>query len=132
RPPQTSSALVSDQTTIDHPLTHSQDDWGAMALARIQTKIRQLSEKRQGLLGMRVKAQEARNSIRLKRSALTELNARILQDIQRTAALGSSDGPTPSPELVLDLQEVLDDLQVGEAELNATEDLLNRKEWELK
>lgn len=132
RPPQTPSALVPDETTIDHPLTHSQNDWSAMALARIRTKIRQLGEKRQGLLGMRVKAQEARNSIRLKRSALTELNARILQDIQRTAALGISDGPTPSPELVLDLQEALDDLQVGEAELNATEDLLNRKEWELK
>lgn len=132
RPPQTSSALVPDETTIDHPLTHSQNDWSAMALARIRTKIRQLGEKRQGLLGMRVKAQEVRNSIRLKRSALTELNARILQDIQRTTALGISDGPTPSPELVLDLQEVLDDLQVGEAELNATEDLLNRREWELK
>jgi len=131
-PPQTSSALVPDETTNDHPLTHPQNDWGAMALARIRTKIRQLSEKRQGLLGMRVKAQEVRNSVRLKRSALTELNARILQDIQRTTALGISDGPTPSPELVLDLQEVLDDLQVGEAELNATEDLLNRKEWELK
>jgi hypothetical protein len=132
RPPQTSSALVPDETTTDHPLTHSQNDWSAMALARIRTKIRQLSEMRQSLLGMRVKAQETRNSIRLKRSALTELNARILQDIQRTAALGISDGPTPSPELVLDLQEVLDDLQVGEAELSATEDLLNRKEWELK
>ena len=132
RPPQTSSALVPDETTIDHPLTRSQNDWSAMALARIRTKIRQLGEKRQVLLGMRVKAQEARNSIRLKRSALTELNARILQDIQRTTALGISDGPTPSPELLLDLQEALDDLQVSEAELNTTEDLLNRKEWELK
>jgi hypothetical protein len=103
-----------------------------MNFARVLTKIGQLGEKRQSLLGMRVKVQETRNSIRLKRSALTELNARILQDIQRAAALGISDGPTPSPELVLDLQEVLDDLQVGEAELNATEDLLNRKEWELK
>jgi hypothetical protein len=131
RPPQTSSVLVPDETTIDHPLTHSQNDRSAMIL-RIRTKIRQLGEKRQGLLGMQVKAQEARNSIRLKRSALTELNARILQDIQRTAALGIPNGPTPSPELLLDLQEVLDDLQVDEAELNATQDLLNRKEWELK
>jgi hypothetical protein len=130
--PQASSALALDETTIDHPLTPSQNDWSAMAVARIRTKIRQLSEMRQSLLGMRVKAQEARNSVRLKRSALTELNARILQDIQRTAALGISDGPSPSPELVLGLQEVLDDLQVGEAELNATEDLLNRREWELK
>lgn len=132
RPPQTSSAVVPDDTIIDHHVTASQNGWSAMALARVLTKIRQLGEKRQGLLGMRVKVQESRNSVRLKRSALAELNARILQDIQRSAALGISDGPTPSPELVLDLQEVLDDLQVGEAELNATEDLLNRKEWELK
>lgn len=132
RPPQTSSAIVPDETTIDHHVIVSQNGWSAMALARVLTKIRQLGEKRQGLLGMRVKVQEARNSIRLKRSALAELNARILQDIQRSAALGISDGPTPSPELVLELQEVLDDLQVGEAELSATEDLLNRREWELK
>jgi hypothetical protein len=132
RPPQTSSAAVPDETTIGHHVTISQNGWSAMALARVLTKIRQLGEKRQGLLGIRVKVQETRNSVRLKRSALAELNARILQDIQRSAALGITDGPTPSPELVLELQEVLDDLQVGEAELNATEDLLNRKEWELK
>jgi hypothetical protein len=130
--PQTSNTVDPDETTIDHHVTVSQNGWSAMALARVLTKIRQLGEKRQGLLGMRVKVQEARNSIRLKRSALAELNARILQDIQRSAALGISDGPTPSPELVLELQEVLDNLQVGEAELSATEDLLNRKEWELK
>jgi hypothetical protein len=132
RSPQTSSTLIPEETAIDHQMTVSQNDSSAIALARVLTKIRQLGEKRQGLLGIRVKVQEARNSIRLKRSALTELNARILQDIQRSTALGISDGPTPSPELVLNLQEVLDDLQVDEAELNATEDLLNRKEWELK
>jgi hypothetical protein len=130
--PEEFNTILPDETIIDHHLTVSRNDWGAMALARVQAAIWRLSEKREALLGMRVKVQESRNSARRKRLALADLNAQILQDVQKRTALGFSDASTPSSELLLKLQEALEELQVSEAELNATEDLLNRKEWELK
>jgi hypothetical protein len=130
--PQEYNTVSPAETNLDHPLTVPQNDWSAMALARTEAAIRGLSEKREALLGQRVKVQESRNSARQKRSALAELNARILQDLQRRAAFGSSDRSIGSPELLVKLQDTLEELQVSEAELSATEDLLNRKEWELK
>jgi hypothetical protein len=120
------------QETSAHSLTISQNDRGSMALARLQLSLRGLSDKREALLGMRVKVQEDRKSVRHKRSALAELNARVLQDIQKGVALEFQTSPAPPPELLVKLQEALEDLQVSETEFDATEDLLNRKEWELK
>lgn len=130
--PQEYNTVLPAESNLDHPLTVPQNDWSAMALARIEAAIRGLSEKREALLGMRVRVQESRNFARQKRLALTELNGQILQDIQRRAALGSSDSAVGSPELFVKLQDTLEELQVSEAELSSTEDLLNRKEWELK
>jgi hypothetical protein len=81
---------------------------------------------------MRVKVQEDRKSIGHKRSALGELNALILQHIQKTAALEFPTSPVPPRELLVELQDLLEDLQFSGAEFDATEEALNRKEWELK
>lgn len=126
------NTVVLAETTLDQPRTISRQDRSTMAIARVQVAIRALGEEREALLGMRVKVQETRNSARQKRSALADLNAQILEDIQRKAALRPSNNSVPSPELWVKLQESLEELQVSEAELSGTEDLLNRKEWELK
>jgi hypothetical protein len=129
---QETSAYIPGETTSDHSVTISRNDRSSVAVARVQLAVRGICEKREALLGMRVKVQEDRKSIRYKRSALAELNARVLQHIQKTVALEFPTSPAPPPELLIKLQEGLEDLQVSEAEFDATEDLLNRKEWELK
>jgi len=91
-----------------------------------------LTEKRESVLGLRLRVHEARNSLRHDRETLSNRDAQLVQRLRAAIANNSLAEQTPLVDELEDLQKSRDNLQPKEDNYNRLEDRLNREEWELK
>ena len=128
------NAHAMAQTPV--PLSTHQDllYWDARHPRRrhgIRGNIGVLSEMRMGVVGMRVRAQEVRTSLREEREAMSDIDARFLQQLRNIFAR------TPSVELLEllqlgeEVQESRDRFYPMEDDYNKLEDRLDLEEYEL-
>ena len=91
-----------------------------------------LTEKREGVLGLRLKVHEARNSLRHDRDTVNDRDARIVQSLRAAIASNTLMEQTLLLNDLEGLQKSRDSLHLKEYDYNSLEDQLNREEWELK
>lgn len=94
--------------------------------------LHNLTEKRESVLGLRLRVHEARNSLRHDRETLSNRDAQLVQRLRAAIANNSLAEQTPLVDELEDLQKSRDSLQPKEDNYNRLEDQLNREEWELK
>jgi hypothetical protein len=94
--------------------------------------FRNLTEKRENVLGLRLRVQEARNSLRHDRETSSNRDAQLVQRLRAAIASNSLAEQTPLVDELEDLQKSRDSLSPKEDNYNRLEDQLNREEWELK
>jgi hypothetical protein len=125
-------ALARTAVTLatDQDLSH----WDAHPPRRrhgVRGNLGVLSEMRMGVVGMRVRAQEIRTSLRGEREAMSDVDARFLQQLRNVLAR------TPSAELLEllrlgeEVQESRDRFYPMEDDYNKLEDRLDLDEYEL-
>jgi len=91
-----------------------------------------LTKKWESVLGLRLRAREARNSLGHERETLSNHDAQLVQRLRAVIANNSLAEQTPLLDELEDLQKSRDNLQPKKDNYNKLEDQLNREEWELK
>ena len=91
-----------------------------------------LTEKREDVLGLRLKVHEARTSLRHDRDTVNDRYAHTVQGLRAAIASNTLTAQTLLLVDLEDLQKSRDSLHLKEYNYNSLEDQLNREEWELK
>lgn len=91
-----------------------------------------LTEKRENVIGLRLRVHEARSSLRYERETLNNLDAQLVQRLRAAIASNALPKQASLVDDLEDLQRSRDSLQPKEDDYNRLEDQLNREEWELK
>lgn len=98
---------------------------------RVQA-FQNLTEKREIVIGLRLRVHEARTSLRHDREALSSRDAQLVQRLRAAIASNALGEQTSLVEELDELQKSRDNLQPKEDDYNMLEDQLNREEWQLK
>ena len=91
-----------------------------------------LTEKRENVIGLRLRVHEARSSLRHDRETLNNRDAQIVQRLRAAIASNALSKQASLVDDLEDLQRSRDSLQPKEDDYDRLEDQLNREEWELK
>lgn len=91
-----------------------------------------LTEKRENVIGLRLRVHEARSSLRHDRETLNNRDAQLVQRLRAAIASNTLPKQASLVDDLEDLQKSRDSLQPKEDDYNRLEDQLNREEWELK
>jgi hypothetical protein len=94
--------------------------------------IKNLMEKQENIIGLRLRVHEARSLLRHDREALMNRDAQLIQRLRAALASNALAEQALLVDGFEDLQRSRDSLQPIEDDYNRLEDQLNREEWKLK